>query len=95
MKRFRKQSIVTMITIIRKKYILENTRRCRESRKYVDIIIRTTKSIELKSKTHLMMLIYNDLNVELQKNVSMSDLIINIHEFLLELSTTKRRYDKR
>jgi hypothetical protein len=42
-----------------------------------------------------MMLIYNDLNVELQKNVSMSDLIINIHEFLLELSTTKRRYDKR
>ncbi len=43
MKRFRKRLIVTMITIIRERYIFENARRCRESRKYVDIIIKTTK----------------------------------------------------
>ncbi len=82
-KRFRKRSTMTMITITRERYILENARQCRESREYADIIIQTTKSTKLRFETHLMMLIYNDLNVELQKNIFMSDLIISIHNFAI------------
>jgi hypothetical protein len=90
MKRFRERSTVTMITITRERYILKNARQCRKSREYVDIIIRTTKSIELKSNAHLVMLIYNELNVELQRNISMSDLFINIHDFLQSLDDKKK-----
>ncbi len=90
MKRFRKRSTVTMITITRERYILENARRCRESREYVDIIIRAAKSTKLSFEAHLMMLIYNDLDVELQRNIVMSDLITNIHDFLQSLDDKKK-----
>jgi hypothetical protein len=80
-KRFRDRSIVTMITIIKERYTFDDARRCRKSREYAEIITRTAKSAELKSNAHLVMLIYNDLNVKLQKNILMSDLIINIQEF--------------
>ncbi len=89
-KRFRKRLTVTMITIIREKYILENARRCRESREYADVIIRATKSTKLKFEIHLMMLIYNNLNVKLQKNIFMLDLIISIQNFLQSFDDKKK-----
>ncbi len=91
-KRFRERSTMTMITITitREKYILNDARRCRESREYAEIIIRAIKFAKLKSKTHLVMLIYNDLNVELQRNIFMLDLIINIQNFLQSFDDKKK-----
>jgi hypothetical protein len=53
-----------MITITRERYTLDDARRRRESREYADIIMRATKSAELNSESHQIMLIYNDLNLE-------------------------------
>jgi hypothetical protein len=78
-----------MITIIRKRYILKNARRRRESREYAGIIMRTAKSAELSSKLHQIMLIYNDLDLEFQKDISMFELITNIQNFLQCLDNKK------
>jgi hypothetical protein len=63
-KRFQDRLNVTMITIIRKRYIMNDARRRRKSREYVSVIMRTARSIELRSKSHQIMMIYNDLNLE-------------------------------
>ncbi len=76
-KRFRQRSTMTMIIITRERYTLDDARWCRESREYASVITRTTKSAELESNAHVIMLIYNELNAELQRNISMSELFIN------------------
>jgi hypothetical protein len=82
LKKFRERLNVIMITITRERYILDDVRRRRESREYADIIMRAEKSAELSSKSHLIMLIYNDLNLKFQRNILMFELITNIQNFL-------------
>ncbi len=89
LKRFKERSNVAMITITRERYILENARRRRESREYADIIMRAAKSAELSSKSHLIMLIYNDLDLKFQRNIFMLELITNIQNFLQCLDDKK------
>jgi hypothetical protein len=78
-----------MITIIREKYILKNVRRRRESREYAEIIMRAAKSAELSSESHLIMLIYNDLDLKFQRNIFMPEFITNIQNFLQCLDDKK------
>jgi hypothetical protein len=89
LKRFRKRFNVTMITIIRERYILKNARRRREFRKYAEIIMRAAKSAELKFEAHQIMLMYNDLNLKFQRNIFMFELITNIQNFLQCLDDKK------
>jgi hypothetical protein len=63
-KRFRKRSTVAMTTITRERYTLEDARRCRESRKYAEIIMQAAQSAELESDEHIIMLIYNELDLK-------------------------------
>jgi AraC-like DNA-binding protein len=51
-KRFRERSNVAMITIIKERYIMKDARRRRESREYVDVIMRIARSAELESESH-------------------------------------------
>jgi hypothetical protein len=88
-KRFRDRSNVIMIIIIRERYIMKNARRRRESRKFVSVIMKATRSTKLKSKTHQIMMIYNDLNLEFQRDISMSTLITQIQNFLQHLDDKK------
>jgi hypothetical protein len=80
---------VTLTTITRERYILENARRCREPREFAEVITRAAKSTELESNAHVVMLIYNELNAELQRNISMPELSTNIHDFLQLLNDKK------
>jgi hypothetical protein len=89
LKKFRKRLNVIMITITRERYILDDVRRRRESRKYADIIMRAEKSAELSSKSHLIMLIYNDLDLKFQRDILMLELITNIQNFLQCLDDKK------
>jgi hypothetical protein len=88
-KRFRDRLNVAMIIIIKERYIMNNARRRRESREYVSVIMRTARSVELKSKSHQIMMIYNDLNLKFQSNISMSTLITQIQNFLQHLNDKK------
>jgi hypothetical protein len=89
LKKFWKRFNVIMITITREKYILDDVCRRRKSREYADIMMRTTKSAELSSKSYLIMLIYNDWNWKFQSNISMSELITNIQNFVQCLDNNK------
>jgi hypothetical protein len=75
-KRFRNKSNVTMIIIIRR----------RKSREYAEVIMRIARSIEFESKTHQIIMIYNDLDLKFQRNIFMSILITQIQNFLQHLN---------
>ncbi len=78
-----------MIIITRERFTLKDARRRREPRKYADVIMRATKSAELGSDDHIIMLIYNDLDLEFQRDIPLSELITNIHDFLQSLNDRK------
>jgi hypothetical protein len=88
-KRFRNRSNVIMIIIIRERYTMNDARRRRESREYVSVIMRIARSIELESKSHQVMMIYNDLNLIFQRNISMSTLTTQIQNFLQHVDDKK------
>ncbi len=88
-KRFRDRFNVAMITIIRERYIMNDARRRRESREYVSVIMRIARLIELQFEAHQMMIIYNDLNLKFQRNISMSTLTTQIQNFLQHLNDRK------
>lgn len=77
--RFKKRSNVIMITIMRKQYIIFNVKNRRESREYAKVIIRIVKSIELDFTRHIVMFIYNELNLKFQRNLSMSTLTTSLN----------------
>ncbi len=88
-KRFRERSNVIMTTIIKKKYIMKNARRRRESREYADIIMKAAKSAKLESNEHIIMLIYNDLDLKFQRDIFLSELITRIQNFLQSFDDKK------
>ncbi len=88
-KRFRDRSNVTMITIIKKRYIMNDARRRRESREYANVIMRAARFAELESKTHQIMMIYNDLDLKFQRDIFMLTLTIQIQNFLQHLNDKK------
>jgi hypothetical protein len=59
LKRFKKSVSVVMISLMKEKYIMKNARRRRKSRKYAEVILRSTKSTDLTSKINQIFLIYN------------------------------------
>jgi hypothetical protein len=88
-KRFRERSNVTMIIITKEKYIMNDARRRRESREYVNVIIRVARSAKLESESHQILMIYNDLDLKFQRDISMSELFTKIQNFLQCLNDKK------
>ncbi len=68
---------------------MKDARRRRESREYAGVIIRVARSTELESESHQIMMIYNDLNLEFQRNIPLSELITSIQNFLQSLDDHK------
>ena len=88
LKKFRQSSETAFVTVIREKFIIDDVRRRRKSVEYAQIIIRVAKSVEM-STYNQMYLIYNDLNIEFRRNISISNENINLNEFLQELNRKK------
>ncbi len=68
---------------------MNDARRRRESRKYVEVILRTAKSVELISKISQIFLIYNEIDVKFQRDISMSKADIKLNNFLTDLNDRK------
>ena len=79
-----------MITIIRRKYIMNNVKRRKKSIKYAQIIIRTVKSAKM-SMYNQIYLIYNELDLKFRKNLSISLKFIDMNIFFFKL---KKKYDE-
>jgi hypothetical protein len=89
LKRFKESVNVVMTSLIKKKYIMKNVKRRRESRKYAEMILRAVKSAELISKISQIFLIYNEIDVEFQRDISMSKADTKLDNFLTNLNDRK------
>jgi hypothetical protein len=78
-----------MTSLMKKKYIVKNVKRRRESRKYAEMILRVAKSTELISKINQIFLIYNEIDVKFQRNLSMSKIDTKLNNFLIDLDDKK------
>ena len=87
-KRFRESSFVVMVAFNKERYIMKNVRRRRESMKYVHVIIRAAKVINMNVFFQIYHL-YNGLNSELRRDLKKSadDIIMNV--FLQDLEENK------
>ncbi len=68
---------------------MNNVKRRREFREYVDVILRVAKFADLISKISQIFLIYNEIDVKFQKNLSMSKIDIKLNSFLIDLDDKK------
>ena len=78
-----------MITVIRKRYIMNNVRQRREFNEYVQIIICAARSVEMFNYNQIY-LIYNDLNLEFRRDLHTSFDVTDMHSFLNELKKKKK-----
>ncbi len=78
-----------MTLLIKEKYIIKNARRKRESREYAEMILRAAKSAELISEISQIFLIYNEIDVEFQRDISMSKTDTKLNNFLTDLNDRK------
>jgi hypothetical protein len=78
-----------MTSLVKKKYIMKNVKKRREFREYARMILRAAKSTELISKISQIFLIYNEIDVEFQRNISMLKTDIKLDNFLTKLNDRK------
>ena len=68
---------------------MNDARQRRKFNKYVQIIIRAARSIEMFNDNQIY-LIYNDLNLEFKRDLHISFDVIDMHLFLNELKNKKK-----
>jgi hypothetical protein len=78
-----------MISFVKKKYIMKNVKRRRKLRKYVEVILQAAKSTELISKISQIFLIYNEIDVKFQRDISMLKADTKLDNFLTDLNDRK------
>jgi hypothetical protein len=89
LKRFKKSVSVTITSLIKEKYTMNDVRRRREFREYVDVILRAAKFADLISKINQIFLIYNEIDVKFQRDLFMFKVDIKLNNFLIELNDKK------
>jgi hypothetical protein len=89
LKRFKESVNVTMISLVKEKYIMNDVKRRKESKKYAEVILRAAKSTELISEISQIFLIYNDIDVKFQRNIFMSKADTKLDNFLTNLNDRK------
>ena len=79
---FKERLNVAIATIVRERYTLADARSKREPCEYAGVIIWAAKSAELGSAGHIVMMIYNGLELEFQRDLQMPALTIPLEQFL-------------
>ena len=75
--------------MLRKRYIICDIISRRESRKYAQKILRLIKNINIILVKNQLNIIYNDINLELQRDVKKSKNVTIINSFLINLDDNK------
>ena len=87
--RFKERPNIAMATIVQERYTMLDARNRREPRKYAGVITRAAKSAELGTTAHIMMLIYNGLDLEFQRDLPTPSLTTLFEQFLQQLDDRK------
>ena len=88
-KRFKKFVVVIMFTITKKRYIIKNVRRRQKFMKFVYVIIRATKIIEIIVFVQIFLL-YNALNLKFRRNFIKSTKNTTIETFFQKMKNNKK-----
>ena len=89
LKRFKKSSNVFIITILKERYTMNDVRRRRKFREYAFIILRAAKSTDMKFVTNQIAIIYNELDLEFQRNLIRFENVSSLNTFLREINDFK------
>ena len=77
-----------MTIVTRKKYIMNNAKRRKESIEYAQIITRAVKSADMSTYNQIY-LIYNELDLKFRKNLFLFTKFTDMNTFLSKLKTKK------
>ena len=88
LKKFKQSSETVLATVIREKYTMEDVRRRRELVEYAQIITRAARSAEMSIYNQIY-LIFNDLDVEFQRDLNILIETTELDAFLQELDLKK------
>ncbi len=71
--RFKKSPAIALTTITTEKYTMSDAYRRREPREYAQIILREARSAEMTSTYNQLFLIYNEIDLELRRDLEPSE----------------------
>ena len=89
LKKFKQSFETVLATVIRKKYTMKDVKKRRKPVEYAQIIIKAAKSAEM-SVYNQIYLIFNDLDVEFQRNLNIPTETTELDAFLQELNLKKK-----
>ncbi len=87
--RFKTQVITTIVNLLRERYTLTNAERNRESRKYVQKIIKWVKFAKMTSSFNQLNIVYNEIDAKLRRDLKKSSKNITIDDYLQLLNDCK------
>jgi hypothetical protein len=87
--RFKTQVTTTTANLLKERYTLMNAERNRESREYVQKIIRWTKFTKMTSSFNQLNIVYNEIDAELKRDLKKSSKDITIDDYLQLLNDYK------
>ena len=86
---FKKRSNIAIATIVQEKYTMIDAQNKREPYEYARVIICAAKSAKIGSMGHIIMLIYNGLELEFKQDLTMRSLSTLLEQFLQKLDNWK------
>lgn len=89
LERFKERPNVSMAVLMRERYTVDDARKHREPREYASTIIQAAKCAELANPFNQILLIYNGLHVEFQRDLHKPTNETNLNAFLQELDDYK------
>ena len=84
--RFKTSKSIGITVKLKEKYIINDVAKRREIRKYVQTVIRTVKTTELSDTTDHFLIVWNGLNVELQRDIDEPNKIITLNVFFFSIN---------
>ncbi len=89
---FKKSSVIAFTTITTEKYIMSDVYQRRESREYAQIILREVRSAKIIFIYNQLFLIYNEIDLKLQRNLKSLELKTMINDWLQQLNWYKEMW---
>ena len=92
LKRWKAPRAQGMTTVLREKYTLQDAARHREPREYAQLILRAAQNAELGTLKDHMLLIWNGLDMEFQRDIPEPDAKTDYNRFLESLDYRKYQW---
>ena len=90
--RFKESATVVIDAVLRERYIIRDASSRRESREYAQKILRSVKNTEMTLIKNQLDIVYNDIDLELRRDIKKPENAITINLFLMTLNDCKYKW---